>query len=195
MSLTSFTLRNAAMACLALGAASASANEFEPAMQGFYDSEISSWAQDPAFVSAILEHNAMSHDLSAAEIEALDQQWRAEVGTSNTPTITPILENDIAEHLRDIVEASGQAVTEIILMDAQGLNVAVSAVTSDMWQGDEAKHQETYGVGAGAVHISEVEFDESTQTYQGQISVAITDPASGDVVGAITIGVNVDALM
>jgi hypothetical protein len=40
-----------------------------------------------------------------------------------------------------------------------------------------------------------VEFDESTQTYQGQISVAISDPDTGDVVGAITVGVNVDALM
>ena len=180
---------------LAVCATPLAANEFAPAMQGYFETELSVWVQDPMLVAAIEANNALTGGLSQAEIDALDQQWRAEVGSSNTPTITPVLEGEVAAHLREIVERSGHAVTEIILMDAQGLNVAVSAVTSDMWQGDEAKHQETYGVGAGAVHISDVEFDESTQTYQGQISVAISDPATGDVVGAITFGVNVDALM
>lgn len=173
----------------------AMADEFEPALQSYFDSEISAWVQDPGFVAAIRASNAMTQGYSAADIEALDQQWRGEVGGSVTPTITPILESDLANHLREIVAQSDQTVTEIILMDAHGLNVAVSSVTSDLWQGDEAKHQETYGVGAGAVHISDVEFDESTQSYQGQISVAITDPETGGVVGAITVGVNVDALM
>jgi len=85
-------------------------------------------------------------------------------------------------------------ITEIILMDAVGLNVAVSHVTSDYWQGDEAKHQDTYGVGPDAVHFSEIELDESTQRYQGQISVTLVDPASGEAIGAVTIGVDAQAL-
>ena len=80
-------------------------------------------------------------------------------------------------------------------MDAVGLNVAASAVTSDYWQGDEDKFLKTYPMGPGAVHFSDVEFDESTQTYQAQISIALTDPATGSVVGAMTVGVVADALM
>ena len=80
-------------------------------------------------------------------------------------------------------------------MDAQGLNVAASSVTSDYWQGDEAKHQETYGKGAGAVHFSAIEFDESSQMYQAQISISLSDPDSGAVIGAMTIGVDADSLM
>ena len=49
--------------------------------------------------------------------------------------------------------------------------------------------------GAGATHLSEVEFDESTQTYQGQISVTVTDPATGTPIGALTVGVDAEALM
>lgn len=79
-------------------------------------------------------------------------------------------------------------------MDARGLNVAASDVTSDYWQGDEAKFSETFPNGAGASHISEVEYDESTQTYQAQISFPIVDPVSNEVVGAATVGVNADAL-
>jgi hypothetical protein len=53
-------------------------------------------------------------------------------------------------------------------------------MTSDMWQGDEEKFTETYSIGPGAVHFSEVELDESTQRYQAQISLTIVDPETGD---------------
>ena len=84
--------------------------------------------------------------------------------------------------------------TEIFAMDDKGLNVAQSDVTSDYWQGDEDKWQQTYLVGAGAVHISEVELDDSTQTYQSQVSVTVVDPETNAPIGAITFGINVDAL-
>jgi hypothetical protein len=80
------------------------------------------------------------------------------------------------------------------MMDARGLNVAASSVTSDYWQGDEEKFTATYPLGPDAVHISEVEFDESTQTFQAQVSLPVTDPATGAVIGAITIGVAADRL-
>ena len=41
-------------------------------------------------------------------------------------------------------------------MDAMGLNVAASDVTSDYWQGDEAKFKKTYAVGSGAIFIDEL---------------------------------------
>ncbi|CAN0599908.1 unnamed protein product, partial [Laminaria digitata] len=46
-----------------------------------------------------------------------------------------------------------------------------------------------------AVHVSDVEEDESTQTLQSQLSMPVVDPASGQVIGAVTIGVNLDALL
>lgn len=184
----------AVMAALTLSAPAA-AGEFTDAMQDYYDTSITSWMGQPEFADAIIAANAVTGAYSQADIDALDLQWRGEIGTSSTPTITPVLEHAVAATLRDVVAQSGGSITEIILMDAQGLNVAVSGITSDMWQGDEAKHQQTYGVGPDALHLSEVELDESTQTYQGQISFPITDPASGAVIGAMTVGVNVNSLM
>ena len=76
------------------------------------------------------------------------------------------------------MEETGGAITEVFVMDAQGLNVAASGPTSDYWQGDEAKFQETYLKGAEAIHVSEVEFDESSQTYSVQVSVtSVTVPS------------------
>ena len=114
---------------------------------------------------------------------------------ADRPTITPVLQNPAAEFLRERVAGSDGVITEAFAMDAHGLNVAASDVTSDMWQGDEAKFQETYPKGAGAVHLDDVEFDESTQTYQGQISISLIAPATGQVVGALIVGVNAEALM
>lgn len=50
-------------------------------------------------------------------------------------------------------------------------------------------------MGADAVHFSEIEFDESSQSYQAQISMTISDPATGAPIGAMTVGINADALM
>ena len=173
-------------------AAPAFANDFEPAMREFFDTEVSNWMSNSVLVDAINSQNTTTLSYDQARIDALDQAWRAEVGTDG-PTITPVLNNAAAQVLRDIVEASGGRVTEIFVMDGVGLNVAASATTSDYWQGDEAKFQKTHGMGPGSVHFGEVEFDESSQQYQGQISVTIVDPATGQAIGAMTVGVDAES--
>ena len=103
------------------------------------------------------------------------------------------MNNAASEHLRTHVAEAGGRITEVFVMDARGLNVASSAITSDYWQGDEAKWIDTYMKGADAIHVSEVEFDESAQTYQMQVSMSVTDPASGAVIGAVTFGLDAQA--
>lgn len=78
----------------------------------------------------------------------------------------------------------------MFVMDNLGANVCMSDKTSDHWQGDEPKFTESYKGGQGAVHIGDVIFDDSTQAYLVQVSVPVTD--GGTVIGAITIGVDVD---
>lgn len=180
-------------AAAVVAATASSANEFEPAIRSYLEAEIMAWASNPVLVDAIRAQNREHAGLSQADIDALDQTWRAEVGTDGSGIIGRVIENAAAEFLRGRVDAAGGMITEVFIMDAHGLNVAASAVTSDYWQGDEAKFSETYPRGAGAVHISEVEFDESSQTYQSQVSVAIVDPATSEVVGAMTVGLNAEA--
>lgn len=182
-------------AMLLASTAMAQANEFAPAMQSYLDQEIRAWAMSEPIVAAINQQNAMTSDYDQSMIDRLDQQWRTEVGGADTPTITPVLSSAAADFLRQQVEAAGGRITEVFIMDARGLNVASSAVTSDYWQGDEAKFSETYGRGSSAVHLGEIEFDESTETYQGQISLTIVDPTTGQAIGAMTVGVDAEALM
>ncbi|NNE78887.1 MAG: cache domain-containing protein [Silicimonas sp.] len=171
------------------------ANEFEPAMRSFFEQEINQWATASILVDAINDQNVTTQAYDQARIDALDTAWRAEVGLSQSPTITPVISNEAAEFLRSQIASSGGRITEIFVMDNQGLNVAASATTSDYWQGDEAKFTETHGVGPGAVHFGDIEFDESSQTYQGQISLTITDPSTGEIIGAMTVGVDAESLL
>lgn len=103
--------------------------------------------------------------------------------------------NAAADFLRQKVEESGGKITEVFITDAKGLNVAVSAPTSDMWQGDEDKFTKVFPTGAEGVLFGDVELDESTQSYEGQISITIVDPATKAAIGTMTVGVNADALM
>ena len=144
-------------------------------------------------IEAVNAQNTQTAGSSEVQILEWDTQWRAEVGQASQPLISEVMGRDLSGFLSEQVAASGGRITEIFVMDALGLNVAASSVTSDYWQGDEAKYKKGFGVGAGAVFVDAVEFDESAQTYQGQISISLTDPATGAVVGAMTIGLNAEA--
>ena len=168
--------------------------EHDAAVRKLVDNKIMSWLSDPALVQAIKTQNAAHAGLSQSDIDAMDKKWRAETGASAKPMIDGLLGRPASKTLAGYKTDSAGLFTEIFVMDNRGLNVAQSDATSDYWQGDEAKWKKTFLAGPKAVFIDEVEFDDSTQTYQAQVSVAIADPASGEVIGAITIGVNVDLL-
>lgn len=169
-------------------------NDYEAAMRDYLQTEIAAWQSSTVLVDAIRAQNQRNRSISQAQIDALDTAWRAEVGVAERPTITPTISNAASEFLRARVVAANGQITEAFVMDAHGLNVAASDITSDYWQGDEAKFIETFGKGPGSIHFGEVEFDESSQSYQGQVSIVIVDPESGAAIGAMTIGLNAEFL-
>jgi hypothetical protein len=181
-------------ACVAL-AVPATAQDYAGAARAYFESDVAPQLAHEAILAAIRSQNAAHAGVSPAQIDALDTAWRAEVAAATRPTIDPVLNNAASDQLRALVEASGGRVAEVFVMDQAGLNAGASHVTSDYWQGDEPKHQETYGAGAGAIHVSEVEFDESTQSYVVQVSMTIVDPADGSAIGAVTASIDADSLV
>jgi len=163
-------------------------------MTEFAKSTVKQWISDPALVEAVKAQNAKHAGLSQADIDKMDKDWRAQTDASSKPMIDAVLSNALSSYLRKQKDSTQGLVTEVFVMDNRGLNVGQSDVTSDYWQGDEAKWQKTYQAGPNAIFVDDVEMDESTQTFQSQLSMSIVDPATGQVIGAITVGVNIDAL-
>jgi len=147
---------------------------------------------NPIVQSAIKAQNSKHADLTQTDIDKLDKKWRAENKSSSKPMINATLSNALSKFLTETKQSSDGLYTEIFVMDNKGLNVGQSDITSDYWQGDEAKWKKTYLVGSGAVHIGKLKKDESTQQIQVQLSVAISDTSTKTVIGAITLGINLD---
>jgi hypothetical protein len=181
--------------CALLSASSITlANDYTAAIESHAKTQVSKWLQDPVLINAVNAQNQANAAITQPQIDALDKQWRAQTAAAARPLIDNVMNNALSGFLKGKEQASNGLYSEIFVMDNHGLNVGQSEITSDYWQGDEAKWQKTFSVGVGSMHISEVEQDESTQAYQSQLSLPIVDPATGKVIGAITIGINVEAL-
>lgn len=177
------------LAAASLLAFSSPANALDEAKaKELLSSKISVWLNNPVVIDAIKAQNAAHASLSEADVIALDQKWRAD----DAALIDSTLNNDLSKYLIGVVEASEGLYSEIFVMDNKGLNVGQNAKTSDYWQGDEAKWQETYSVGPDAIQFGEVEFDESSQTYQVQLSTTVSD--GGVPIGAVTIGLDAESI-
>ena len=111
------TIRLATILTLAAGLAQAA--EPHAAMTGYVDTQVRGWFADPAIQAAIAASNAAHAGLTEAETIALDDLWRAEIGSGSEPTITPVLTSAASDLLRAHLDLSGGAVTEIILNDSR----------------------------------------------------------------------------
>lgn len=162
-------------------------------IKAFIQENVQPWLSDPVVISAVKEQNAAHASLTQSDIDAMDKDWRAGVEGGDHKLINEVLGNKVSQFLKQKQKESAGMITEIILMDDKGLNVGQNDLTSDYWQGDEAKFQKSYGAGAGAVFVDAPEKDESTQMLQSQASLTIVDE-SGKPIGAITIGVNLSEI-
>ena len=180
-----------AAATIAATSATAFAGGHEAKINAYIESNISGWLGSAEIVAAVDQQNIDHFGITAAEIERLDQRWRKEKKRGGGSLISSIMGNDLSAFLRGIKAASGGVITEIFVMDNVGLNVGQTNGTGDLMQGDEAKWKKTYPVSAKAVFIDEVEEDGGVNVSQTSLTVS---RANGFRLGAVTIGINVDAL-
>lgn len=145
-------------------------------------------------IRSIRSQNARYGDLSQEEIDALDQQWRAERKADDKPLIAPKLYNPLSTYLTRRQATDLGLFAAIFVMDRNGLNVGQSDITGDYWQGDEAKFQKTFSVGPDAVFIDEPEWLEDFRVWIVQANLAIADPDTGEAIGAVTFDVNLAEL-
>ncbi|MEM9440812.1 MAG: hypothetical protein AAGA73_10245 [Pseudomonadota bacterium] len=172
----------------------AMANEYESQLRGIFQEQLQSWLSSPLLIDAINKQNDDHAGLTDADIDSMDKQWRSQAKNGGGPLIDRVVQREASAYLSGKKKESGDLVTEVFIMDNKGLNVAVSDITSDYMQGDEAKWKKTYPQGAGQIFVDEVEFDDSSETFQSQVSATVVDPASGRAIGAVTFGINIDAL-
>ena len=85
------------------------------------------------------------------------------------------------------------AIVEAFIMDNQGAVVGETNLTSDYWQGDEAKWTDSFSNSRGGINIGKEKYDKSAGTKLQQVSLPIIDEV-GNVIGAITYGISTQRL-
>ena len=150
-------------------------------------SELVKLGSDPVIVDAVKAENAKGKTLE--QIKAMDEKWKSTPGIADF--MKALMDSKCGQYLKKM-QSKNDYFAEIFVMDNKGANVAMTDKTSDYWQGDEEKFTESFKGGTGALHISDVEFDDSSQSYLVQVSVPVMD--GGKAIGAITFGIDVDAV-
>lgn len=140
----------------------------------------------PSIIRAVEAQNKQA--LSLDQIKAYDESWK-NADEDSKSLIRRITQNDVAKYFRRRVE-NNPAIDEVFLTDNQGANVAAYPPTSDYWQGDEEKWTESFKNGDGVIYIGPLEFDESTQKTQVQISAPVV--SHNETIGVLVLGVSVD---
>ncbi|BDW88496.1 hypothetical protein [Thalassospira tepidiphila] len=155
--------------------------------------DIREWLANPVVELSISSQNRLRKDMTQEQIDAADLQWRAEREADDQPLVAAILTNPLSSYLTQIQARSGGLFAEIFVMDAVGLNVGQSSITSDFWQGDEAKFQNTYPNGPDAVFIDEAEYNEGSDVWLTQLNMTMSN-ANREPIGAVTVEVNLNEL-
>jgi hypothetical protein len=169
--------------------------EIKSKAEDYTKAQVAKWVADADVVAALNAANSSNAAYDQGKIDELDKQWRAEVGAAAHPLIDQVMSSSASAKARSWCDSAGGVITEIILMDNKGLNVGICDATSDYWQGDEPKYQNTFPKGAGTVFVDDVEQDSSTQKFQVQASMTVVDPASGQPIGVVTVGLDAEGLM
>lgn len=139
----------------------------------------------------LLTQNARNQTMALSDIQQLDKLWTGEQTPARTELRQSVLASDLARQLRQLKQQSGDVIEEVFVMDNRGLLVASSDLSTDYWQGDEAKFTESFGRGPGRLFIDKVRFDQSSKAFLSQISTTVVD-SQGKAIGAVMIGIDVE---
>ncbi|MEM7507949.1 MAG: hypothetical protein AAF415_14520 [Pseudomonadota bacterium] len=104
---------------------------------GLSRAEPQEWITDPVIVYTIREQNPTHRDLTERQINRLDTRWRK--GGVYGPILKDLIGHQASLTLRDRRKQSADLLNEIIVIDSHGMSVAISDLTTDWFQGGEAK--------------------------------------------------------
>ena len=123
--------------------------------------------------------NKRLSNMAQEQIDALDNQWKAEREAADKPLIAATLSSPLSVYLARIQGKSLGLYAEIFVMDQNGLNVGQSSVTSDFWQGDEDKFQKTFDVADDAMFVDAAEWDALQGRYGSMAHLQTTGREPG----------------
>lgn len=148
--------------------------------------------RDPELIDAITGGSRQHAGLTKAELLEQDRLYLAQLQAGDGSIVKGLREAPASKRLTDLLKMEKGIVGELMAFDRSGLTIAAAHLPSDYWQGDESKFTRTVAKGANALFIDTIAFDQSSGLFLVQVSLSVTDPDSGEVIGGLTIGLDVE---
>lgn len=157
--------------------------------------KIERWKRLPNLEPMLIAANKKTHGLSQQEINARDKKWMRAFAENDYGYSIGLVDQPMSAELREIKKQSQDMITEVIVTDNRGLNVAISDMTSDYWQGDEEKFTNVYGKPANTINFGNISYDESTKRFQLHLSVPLYSEQKLEPLGVMIFGIDVEKVL
>ncbi len=143
-----------------------------------------------AVTSANRQYDRLSEEAVRTRVDAIDQAWE----TSQTDRLSAqILTSDLARELRRARELN-PTLLKITVADVTGATVASTDRPSHYLQTDRESWQALSPGSQGAIHVSDLRYDEKRSLYYVSIAYPILQEGTGRFIGAVTAMADVSPL-
>jgi len=156
--------------------------------------DVSYIANSPAALEAVTlanrQYEKFSEEAISAKVAAIEQDWESAKADALSERI---LTSDTAHQLRRLRELNPELL-KIAIADATGSTVAATDRPIRYSLNDpELWHQLASG-GQGAIHISDLRYDDQSRRYYVGIAYPILQDGTGRFIGAVTATVDISPL-
>ena len=156
--------------------------------------DVTSIARDPAIVDAVKasdsQYPGQSEEVIAARIQKIEGRW----DTPNADSLVKDMLSSRASRLQQQQRSLNRRLLKISISDENGAAVAATGKPVHYVEADQQRWQAAYASGKGAVNVTEVRYDASTQSDYVDIAVPVLEEDSARFMGVARALVDVSGL-
>jgi hypothetical protein len=136
------------------------------------------------------QYTGVGEEATAARLQRIEGQW----DTPNTDSLVKDMMSSRVSRWLQQQRSVNRRLLKIIVSDENGAAVAATGKPVHYVEADQQRWQAVYASGKGAVNVTEVRYDASTQSDYVDIAVPVLEEDSGRFIGAVRALVDVSGL-
>lgn len=161
---------------------------------GEFVKDVGAIANSPNVVQAVTSANRpyqhLSEEAVRSKVDSIGNKWN----TSEADALSrSILTSDLARELRRERELNAKLL-KITVADISGATVAATDRPLHYFQTDREYWRLLYSQGQGAIHVSDLRYDEQNRLYYVNVAYPIPQEGTGRFIGAVTALVDLSPL-
>lgn len=155
--------------------------EYKDAIVKQHKDLLINFSKSPLVISAIVAAN--EKNVGIINIMQLDANWQL-----NRKLQKSVMHNPLAAKIIEFIKNPKLDIAEMMVLDKNGVLVAVFPKPTDYWQGDEDKFQQPIRINGD--YVGPTKWDSSASTYQFFYCILIKNSAK-KVIGVLVTGLDV----